>query len=107
TLEARFLRRRLATISSPCIQFCGICKLMYFEIIGEIESIASIAIGTSIRDIARLRKPYGTGRWRKLKGTATVRLRSGAVHRAEIHWYEDHGVGNVKFKIEEFLDEPA
>ena len=77
---------------------------MYFEITGEIENIESIAIGTSIRDIARLRRRYGTGRWRKLKGTATVRLRSGAVHRAEIHWYEAHGVGKVKFKIKRFLD---
>jgi hypothetical protein len=67
---------------------------MYFEIIGEIESIEPIAIGTSIRDIARLRKRYGTGRWRKLKGTATVRLRSGAIH----------GIGKVKFKIKQFLD---
>ena len=48
---------------------------MYFEVIGEIEGIEAIAIGTSIRDIARLRKRYGTGRWRKLKGMATVRLR--------------------------------
>ena len=77
---------------------------MYFEIIGEIESIEPIAIGTSIRDIARLRKHYGTGRWRKLKGTASVRLRSGAVHRAEIHWCEAHGIGKVKFKIKQFLD---
>jgi hypothetical protein len=77
---------------------------MYFEIIGEIQNIEPIAIGTSIRDIARLRKRYGTARWRKLKGTATVRLRSGAVHRAEIHWYEAHGIGRVKLKIKEFLD---
>ena len=77
---------------------------MYFEIIGEIESIESIAIRTSIRDIARLRKRYGTGRWRKLKGKATVRLGSGAMHRAEIHWYEAHGIGKVKFKIKQFLD---
>jgi len=49
---------------------------MYFEIIGEIERVETIAIGRSIRDIARLRKRYGTGRWRKLKGIATVRLRS-------------------------------
>ena len=77
---------------------------MYFEIIGEIESIESIAIGTSIRDIARLRKRYGTGRWRKLKGKATVRLRSGVMHRAEIHWYEAHGIGKVKLKIKQFLD---
>jgi hypothetical protein len=77
---------------------------MYFEIIGEIEDIEAIASGRSIRDIARLRRRYGTGRRRKLKGTATVRLRSGAVHRAEIHWYEAHGIGKVKFKIKQFLD---
>ena len=77
---------------------------MYFEIIGEIEGIEAIAIGASIRDIARLRKRYGTGRWRKLKGTASVRLRSGAVRRAEIHWYEAHGIVKVKFKIKQFLD---
>jgi len=40
----------------------------------------------------------------KLKGTATVRLRSGAVHRAEIHWYEAQGIGKVKFKIKQFFD---
>ncbi len=77
---------------------------MYFEIVGEIEDIEAIAVGTSIRDIARLRRRYGPGRWRKLKGTATVRLRSGAVHRAEIHWYEAHGIGRVKLKIKRFLD---
>jgi hypothetical protein len=77
---------------------------MYFEIIGEIENIEPIVIGTSIRDLARLRKRYGPGRWRKLKGTATVRLRSSAVHRAEIHWYEAHGIGKVKLKIKQFLD---
>ena len=76
---------------------------MYFEIIGEIEGIEPIAIGGSIRDIARLRRRYGAGLWRKLKGTATVRLTSGAVHRAELHWYEAHGIGRVKFKIKEFL----
>ena len=77
---------------------------MYFEIIGAVESVEAIAIGTSIRDIARLRRRYGTGRWRKLKGTAIVRLRSGAVHQAEIHWYEAHGIGRVNYKIKRYLD---
>ncbi len=77
---------------------------MYFEIIGEIKGVEAIAIGTSIRDIARLRKRYGTGRWKKLRGTANVRLRSGAVHRAEIHWHEAHGIGRVKLKIKRFLE---
>jgi hypothetical protein len=47
---------------------------MYFEIIGEITDVESIAVGSSIREIARLRKTYGLGRWRKLKGRATIRL---------------------------------
>jgi hypothetical protein len=77
---------------------------MYFEIIGQIEGVEVIAIGRSIGDIARLRRRYGPGRWRKLKGTATVRLRSGAVYRAEIHWYEAHGIGRVKMKVKRFLE---
>ena len=59
---------------------------MYFEIIGEIENVESVAVGTSIRDLTRLRKRYG------------------AVRRAELHWYEAHGIGKVKFKIKQFLD---
>lgn len=77
---------------------------MYFEIVGEIEDVESIAIGSSIRDIARLRRRYGPGRWRKLKGTATVRLPNGSIRRAEIRWYEAHGIGRVKFKIKGYLD---
>jgi hypothetical protein len=47
---------------------------MYFEIIGEITDVKTIAAGSSIREIARLRKTYVLGRWRKLKGRATIRL---------------------------------
>lgn len=59
---------------------------MDFEIIGKISEIEVIAIGSRIRDVARLRKRYGTGRWRKLKGIATVRLIDGTIHTAEVHW---------------------
>ena len=45
---------------------------MSFEILGEIGSIETIAAGPAIRDLARLRKRYGRGRWRKRKGIATV-----------------------------------
>ena len=45
---------------------------MYFEILGEITDIEIIAIESSIRDIKKLRNRYGEGRWRKLKGKATV-----------------------------------
>lgn len=77
---------------------------MYFEIISEIERIEQIAVGGKIRDIMRLRKQYGSGRWRKLKGVATVRLQSGNIRKAELHWYEAHGIGRKKIKIKEFLD---
>ncbi|MCP5050626.1 MAG: hypothetical protein GY940_25915 [bacterium] len=77
---------------------------MQFEIIGDIEKIETIAVGGRIRDIMRLRKQYGHGRWRKLKGVALVRLENGHIRRAEIHWYEAHGIGKKKMKIKYFLD---
>ena len=77
---------------------------MYFELADEIVDIGTIAVGSAIRDIARLRKRYGSARWRKLKGTARVRLRGGRTRRAELHWYEAHGVGRVRMKIKRFLD---
>ena len=77
---------------------------MHFEIIGEIEEVEIMAVGGSIRDIMRLQKQFGRGRWRKLKGIAKVRLQSGRIHKAELHWYEAHGIGKRKIKIKRFLD---
>lgn len=79
---------------------------MDFEIVGEITGVEIIAIGRGIRDRARLKKQYGTGRWRKLKGTAQVRLFNGTIRLAEVHWYEAHGIGRKEFKLKlPFLDE--
>lgn len=66
---------------------------MHFDIVREMEKIEPIAIGGMIRDIMRLRRQFGPGRWRKLKGVATIRLQSGKIRRAELRWYEAHGVG--------------
>jgi len=66
---------------------------MYFEVLGDITNVETIATGAGIREIARLRKRYGRGRWRKRKGIAEVRLNSGALVHAEIHWYEASGIG--------------
>ena len=77
---------------------------MPVEIIGAIVDAEVIAVGPQIRDLKRLRKQFGPGRWRKMKGTATVRLHSGQTRRAELHWYEAHGVGRRKLKIKRFLD---
>ncbi len=72
---------------------------MYFEIVGKIAGVEVIAIGNAIRDLPRLRRQYGKGRWRKLKGIASVRLADDSIHTAEIHWYEAHGIGKRDFKI--------
>ena len=77
---------------------------MNFEIISEITDIEIIAIGSSIRDVARLRRMYGKGRWRKLKGVARVRLRSGRIRLAELHWYEAHGIGKREMRRKRYLD---
>ena len=58
----------------------------------------------AIRELPRLRKQYGPGRWRKLKGAATVKLTSGRVRRAEVHWYEAHGIGRKEIKRKRYLD---
>lgn len=79
-------------------------RAMHFEIIGPIADIEAIAVGRSVRALARLRKRYGRGHWRKLKGVATVRVATGAVRRVELHWYEAHGVGRVRLKIKRFLN---
>ena len=77
---------------------------MYFEIVGDITDIETIAVGNAIRDIARLQESYGVGRWRKLKGVATVQLVNGNVRLAEVHWYEATGIGKKRLKIKRFLD---
>jgi len=78
---------------------------MDFEVIGEIRSVETFAVGTSIRELRRLRRDYGPGRWRKRKGIAQVRLSDGAVCKVEVHWYEAHGIGRKEMKIKRFLDE--
>jgi hypothetical protein len=77
---------------------------MDFEIIGEIKNAETFAVGGSIRELPRLRKAYGAGRWRKRKGVAQVRLSDGTVCQAEVHWYEAHGIGRKEMKIKRFLD---
>jgi hypothetical protein len=77
---------------------------VHFEIIDKIENVETVAFGGRIHDIMRLRKQYGPGRWRKLKGMAKVRLQGGKICRAEVHWYEAHGIGRKKMKIKHILD---
>jgi hypothetical protein len=80
---------------------------MPFEIVGEIAQVETIAVGRRIHDLARLRRLYGRGRWRKLKGVAVVRLRTGRIRKAELHWYEAHGIGRKEIKRKRYVDQEA
>jgi hypothetical protein len=74
-----------------------------FEIVGELSQIETIATGSGIREITRLRRIYGLGRWRKRKGVARIRLSDGSTAFAELHRYEATGVGRREFKIKSLL----
>ena len=76
---------------------------MDFSIIGDITNIETFAVGRKIRELERLRKQYGRGRWRKRKGIASVQLADRTVRLAEIHWYEATGIGKKEFKIKRYL----
>lgn len=76
-----------------------------FEVLGKITNIETIAVENSIRDLARLLKLCGPGRWRKLKGTARVRLPDGMICKAAVHWCEAHGIGKKEIKIKHIWDE--
>jgi hypothetical protein len=76
---------------------------MQFEILGDILNIETFAAGSGIRELARLRRLYGRGRWRKREGIATIRLSDGTVHLAELHWYEASAIGRKELKIKQLL----
>lgn len=77
---------------------------MDFELVGDVTDIETIATGSGIREVSRLRRLYGKGRWRKMKGVARIRLRDGRIRLAELHWYEAHGIGKKEFKRKKYVD---
>jgi hypothetical protein len=76
---------------------------MQFEILGEVSDVETFATGSGIRELNRLRKSYGRGRWRKRKGIARVRLTDGAISMAEVHLYEAAAIGGKEFKVKHLL----
>ncbi|MBK6638842.1 MAG: hypothetical protein IPG34_15015 [Rhodocyclaceae bacterium] len=77
---------------------------MHFHVLGEITHVETFATGSGIREVARLRKLYGKGHWRKRKGIARVRLDDGSVYLAEVHWYEASGIGKFEMKIKRLIE---
>jgi hypothetical protein len=78
---------------------------MDFEVVGPLTDVETFAVGSAIRELPRLRRVCGPGRWRKRKGIARVRLADGTEAPAEVHWYEAHGIGRKEMKIKRFLDD--
>ena len=78
---------------------------MNFALVGSIRDTEVIAAGPGIRILSYLRKAYGAGRWRKMKGLGTVRLPNGSLRRVELHWYKAHGIGKRDLKIKRYVDE--
>jgi hypothetical protein len=103
-------RRRLAHLRRRIFRlryrprWASIFADVWFEIIGPIGNAQTIATGHSIRELARLVRRHGLGRWRKRKGTATIRMADGSIHRAEVHWDEATGIGRREIKIKRYLD---
>ena len=77
---------------------------MDFELFSELTDVETIAAGRGIRELPRLRRLYGKGRWRKMKGVARIRLKDGRIRLAELHWYEAHGIGRKEFKRKRFIE---
>ena len=77
---------------------------MEYRLLEGPSQVEVVAKGRAIREIKLLRQRFGDRDWRKLKGVATVGLPSGRVRRAEVHWYECHGVGRRMMKIKKLLE---
>jgi hypothetical protein len=77
---------------------------MHFKILGQITEVEVTATGTAIRERKRLRKNYGKGRWRKVKGVAEVEFTDGTICQAEVHWYQAHGIGAKEYKIKRVVE---
>jgi hypothetical protein len=76
---------------------------VHFEIVSDIADVEAIASGKGVTVRRHLERTYGKGRWRKMKGMAMVQLADGTVHRAEVHWYEAHGIGRKEYKLKRLL----
>lgn len=78
--------------------------LTQFEITAPIKNVQAIAVNRRVRELQNLRKLFGAGRWRKLKGLTTARFANGLTFRVEVHWYEAHGIGRRKMKVKRLIE---
>jgi CRISPR/Cas system CSM-associated protein Csm3 (group 7 of RAMP superfamily) len=77
------------------------------EVVSPIEGVETIASGRAVRIRLSLIKRFGFGNWLKRKGFGDVKLQDGAIVRAELHWYEAHGIGKRDMKIKRYMQDIA
>ncbi len=78
---------------------------MDFELLSEITQVEPIARGAGVQIHSYLNHKFAGGRrvrWHKLKGVAWIEWmtleKRGKIERAELHWFEGHGIGRVDLK---------
>jgi hypothetical protein len=76
---------------------------MDFELVSDLMSVETFAVGKGIRISKLLNKKYGFAKWRKRKGVALIRLTDGSEFLAELHWYEASGLGRKEMKVKWIL----
>lgn len=77
---------------------------MHFEIISPVKEVETISRGSGIREVKRLNRIYGPGKWRKRKGITQIKFEDGSIFNAELHWYEASGIGKREFKVKRLLE---
>jgi hypothetical protein len=77
--------------------------MIEFKVLGKITNIETIARGRGVYIRRYLERTYGKGRWRKMKGRATVQFADGTIRETERHWFEAHGIGRKDFKIKRVI----
>lgn len=63
----------------------------------------TIVTGRGIRELKRLRRVYGAGKWRKRQGIARTELKMVRLKLAELHGYEGAGLGRKEYEIKSYL----
>jgi hypothetical protein len=77
---------------------------MRFTILSDITEVETIALNRGIREVARLRKQYGRGRWRKRKGSLQCCLPMEQRARLNSTGTKPLGLDRKEYKIKRFLD---
>lgn len=76
---------------------------MEVVVLGDIGDVETIATGRGVQIRRHLDRVHGKANWRKMKGVATVCLPDGSICRAEVHWFEAHGIGRKDIKIKRVI----